>query len=272
VAVAAIVQNLVSNLSQLQGLVPKIATLAGLVARVGQMVDAIERLEKESRYEKQNQRIIEDHNLILENVDVTTPNSNVKLISNLNLVIKPSYSTIIMGPSGVGKSSLLRVIGGLWPTTGIIRRPLTKGKDGIFFLPQRPYIISGNLRSQIIYPDNVSIELDTQLKDILTSVKLDYLLDRCTLDDVLVWEDILSPGEQQRLAFARLFYHRPRYAIMDESTSALDIELEDKLLTECLNLGITLISVAHRPSVIKYHVQMLKLDHDGNHKITNIDQ
>jgi len=189
------------------------------------------------------------------------------LVENLNLEVLPSNPMCIMGPSGCGKSSLLRVLGGLWSVhSGQIARPLTIGQGGIFFLPQNSYTTHGTLREQLLYPlseDDVLVT-DAALICILDFVDLNFLGSEHGLHAARPWADILSGGEMQRLGFARLFFHSPRYAILDEATSALDIALEARCLSRCRELGITLVSVAHRPSAAAFHATILRLDGTGN--------
>ena len=121
------------------------------------------------------------------------------------------------------------MIGGLWSfDRGVLTRPHSIGQRGIFFVPQRPYITHGSLRQQILYPHEESQQeqSDERLGEILASVGLGYLVQRWGLDKQADWADMLSGGEQQRLGFARVFYHRPAFAVMDESTSALDVAVE----------------------------------------------
>ncbi len=162
--------------------------------------------------------------------------------------------------SGCGKSSLLRIIGGLWAfDSGTISRPQLVGRGGIFFVPQRPYITLGTLRQQIVYPHTVEqqMETDTVLENILATVGLSYLLVRWGFDRSADWADMLSGGEQQRMGFARLLYHRPAFAVMDEATSALDEDLQQRCLLACKEAKISMINVAHRPSVIAFHELVL---------------
>ena len=144
-------------------------------------------------------------------------------------------------------------------------RPSKIGRDGIFFVPQRPYITPGTLREQILYPHEVhqQMEPDRRLREIMDSVGLGYLVQKWGFDVRMDWADMLSGGEQQRLGFARVFYHRPAFAVMDESTSALDLALEARCLQGCRDANISMINVAHRPSVIPFHEFALTYDGDA---------
>jgi putative ATP-binding cassette transporter len=163
-----------------------------------------------------------------------------------------------MGNSGCGKSSLLRALAGLWNSgTGVIVRPELAE---MLFLPQRPYMILGTLREQLIYP-NAQFDLSNQeLHQVLHQVHLADLAERFGGFDIEQdWSDLLSLGEQQRLAFARLLVTKPKYAILDEATSALDINNEEHLYNLLIATGITFISVGHRPNLRKYHQLILNL-------------
>ena len=188
------------------------------------------------------------------------------LFRNLTFEVKEGDSLIIMGPSGAGKTSLLRILGGLWPyDSGTITKPARVGFQGMFFLPQRPYITLGTLRQQLIYPDTGTKQRmgDGALTELLRKVGLHHLT--CFeggLDAHQPWADMLSVGEQQRIGFCRMFYHEPKFVLMDESTSALDLELESRCMELCTTLKITLISVGHRPSLKQFHKQVLTLTGD----------
>lgn len=163
-----------------------------------------------------------------------------------------------MGASGNGKSSILRAIAGLWNAgSGYIYRPPMKE---IFFIPQRPYMILGSLSTQLLYPDTKRYISDEQLQSCLAKVNLGDLAERVGGFDVeLNWADILSLGEQQKLAFARLFLANPRYAVLDESTSALDVANEKHLYELLKGLDITFISVGHSQTLVQYHDYIVEI-------------
>ncbi len=205
--------------------------------------------------------------LALEALTLHPPQSERVLIKELNLILKPGDALLITGESGCGKSSLLRAIAGLWNTgSGVIQHPPL---DSCFFLPQQPYLQAGTLRSQLLYPSTESQLNDTHLDDaqlleLLKQVHLPRLAERVGgLDAVQDWEKLLSVGEQQRLAFARVLVHAPKVVILDEATSALDSGNEASLYARLRESGTTLISIAHRPAVLRHHTHVLHLLGDG---------
>lgn len=182
------------------------------------------------------------------------------LFQGVNLTIQKGQSVCIVGPSGCGKSSLLRVIGGLWGITGgAVKKPSKVGKDGVFFLPQRPYVFLGGLHAQICYPACPKGEAcpegddSDKVKQILATVHLSHLLTKYGLTTSQDWASVLSISEMQRLNFARMFFQRPFFCLADECTSALELRLESLLYSKCAEYGITMVSVAHRPTVIPHH-------------------
>ncbi len=196
--------------------------------------------------------------LCVENVTLYTPQFNRLLIRDLSLRLSPGEGLMIAGPSGCGKSSLLRALAGLWRTgSGTVR---TLPAEQVFFLPQRPYMQLGTLRSQILYPAEASAHSDAQLLEILDAVHLGGLAERVGgLDAVHDWEKLLSMGEQQRMAFARVLARRPRVVILDEATSALDAATEAALYQRLRDTGATMVSIAHRHAVLRYHTHVLEL-------------
>jgi putative ATP-binding cassette transporter len=200
--------------------------------------------------------------LALESLTLHPPQSKRVLIKELTLALQPGDALLITGDSGCGKSSLLRAIAGLWHTgSGVIHHPPV---EDFFFLPQQPYLQSGTLRSQLIYPSAQSDLSDEQLLEVLEQVHLPLLAERVGgLDAVHDWEKLLSVGEQQRLAFGRVLVHEPSIVILDEATSALDSGNEASLYARLRDSGTTLISVAHRAEVLRHHTHVLRLMGEG---------
>ncbi|MBW4463117.1 MAG: ABC transporter ATP-binding protein/permease [Nodosilinea sp. WJT8-NPBG4] len=199
--------------------------------------------------------------LALKEFTLQTPNYQRTLVENLSIDIPDQTGLLIVGPSGCGKSSLLRAIAGLWHSgSGTIYRPEL---DNILFLPQKPYMILGTLREQLLYPNTSQVVDDAGLQVALEKVNLANLVERFGgFDAVEEWGDVLSLGEQQRLTFARILVSRPDFAILDEATSALDLANEAKLYDYLHHSGTTFISVGHRESLVGYHQTTLKLAED----------
>lgn len=181
------------------------------------------------------------------------------LTESLTFTLPAGAHTLISGPNGSGKSSIARLVAGLWPTyRGLVSRPRNMGADGLMVLPQRPYLSIGTLRDQVIYPHSEidmreSGRSDRDLKSVLEAVRLGYLPDReGGWDTRKEWKDVLSGGEKQRMAFARLLYHEPRFAIIDEGTSAVSSDVEGLLYETCKARGITLVVVSTRVSLKRY--------------------
>ena len=194
----------------------------------------------------------------LDQVTLLTPNRARMLIQDLTVALSPADSLLVVGQSGVGKSSLLRAVAGLWTEGGgTVRRPPLRD---IFFLPQKPYMLLGSLRDQLLYPRLGRDVEEAQLREALAAVRLQDLPERVGGFDVtLDWADVLSLGEQQRLAFARLLLNRPGYAVLDEATSALGLADEATLYAKLHDLKIRYISVGHRRSLLDYHTRVLDL-------------
>ncbi|CAB9503399.1 D family member 2, chloroplastic [Seminavis robusta] len=238
----------------------------------------------------------------IQNLTLTTPtikttrhhhDDNARtLVGQLNVSIQWGEHLLIVGPSGAGKSSLLRAMAGLWDSgSGCIQRPVDAD---VYFLPQKPYCAQGTLRDQLLYPDTTtassttsseqhaynpdSTTSDSNLLTILSAVDLADLPRRAGnsenpvqgLDATMDWSNVLSLGEQQRLAFGRLLVNRPKMVILDESTSALDVEAERRMYGLLRKNGITYVSVGHRPSLEAYHHTKLILQGGDLHLVESI--
>ncbi len=208
--------------------------------------------------------------LSIQKMTLFTPNSEQELVRDLTVNLSADERLLIVGASGAGKSSILRAVAGLWTNGGgiIVRPELSE----MLFLPQRPYMLLGTLREQLLYPKNDASISDEQLRQVLERVHLPHLADRFNWDEVLDWSMVLSLGEQQRLAFARIFLCRPRYAILDEATSALDVANERHLYQELQSTQVVYLSVGHRPTLVDYHQKVLELTGGGGWRILTVEE
>ena len=199
--------------------------------------------------------------LVVEHLSLQTPNYQQTLVEDLSVELPPGHGLLVMGPSGCGKSSLLRAIAGLWNSgNGTIVRPEL---NQMLFLPQRPYMVLGTLRDQLLYPNTHLETTDQHLKQVLEQVNLAGLDERFGgFEAEQDWADVLSLGEQQRLTFARLLLNKPKYAILDEATSALDLANEERLYQNLQAMGTTFLSVGHRSTLANYHQSLLELSQD----------
>ncbi|KAJ3026412.1 UNVERIFIED_CONTAM: hypothetical protein HDU68_005710 [Siphonaria sp. JEL0065] len=266
-----------------------LAELAGYTSRVSLLLEVFRDMQtnnfKKNLVSNYNQAVLNgkgsgdfvetEEEIQFENVPIVSPNGDT-LIKDLNFSLKPGMHLLIVGPNGSGKSSLFRILGGLWPLYGgVVHKP---NRKKIFYIPQRPYLSNGTLRDQIIYPDthvdmlarNIS---DVDLLTILTTVQITNLVSANPegLDATRDWKDVLAGGDKQRIAMARLFYHCPTFAILDECTSSVSMEAEKLLYTHAQELGISVMTVSHRPSLWKYHNWILQFDGEGGYAFLELD-
>jgi putative ATP-binding cassette transporter len=210
-----------------------------------------------------------DGTVELDDVEVRTPDGK-QLIKPLDMRLEVGDTLVVTGPSGSGKTTLLRSLAELWPfTSGTLTRPC--GPNETMFLSQLPYVPLGDLRAVVTYPGEERTIGDEALRDMLEKVALPHLVVR--LDEVLDWAKVLSPGEQQRIAFARILLTKPKAVFLDEATSALDEGLEFMLyqLVRAELPDTILVSVSHRTTVEQHHTHELELLGDGEWRLGRVE-
>lgn len=279
--------NLADAGSRMMYSIKDLAELAGSTSRVYTLISTLHRVHANA-YPPPRGSIPEPYSLPdvrgtlqlgfdgvrLEDVPVVAPGlypmGGEVLIDNLSFIVAPGEHLLITGPNGAGKSAVARIAAGLWPTyRGLTSRPLKKGQDGIMFLPQRVYLTTGTLRDQVIYP-HTEIDMrdagrrEAELQSILAAAKLDYLTEReGGWDTRKEWKDVLSGGEKQRMGIARLLYHEPRFAFVDEGTSAVSSDVEGLLYDEAKGRGIS-----KRCCFMSDHANVRSTDHDLDTSVT----
>ena len=204
-----------------------------------------------------------DNKIIVKNLNVYTPN-NEKLLEGVNAEMVHGEHYLIKGASGIGKSTLVRVVAGIWPYgSGEISLPKNKN---IMYLPQKPYMPVGTLEEALLFPDDIGYLSEEKLIQLLHDVHLPELVDQ--LNRATMWSEHLSSGELQRVAFIRVLIHKPDWVFLDETTSALDIESE-KFMYNLLKARLphcSIISVGHRPSLDAYHTHQIDLSTYSMHR------
>jgi len=256
--------------------------LGGLTYRVWSLINALENPEElKLPTEPDNPpQFVESDVLTFKNVSIYKPDGTL-LVKHLNFTVTPGMRVIVTGENGVGKSSLFRVLRGLWPlSVGTIESPPRDSLKTFYFLSQDNFVPIGSLREIIIYPHLVKDmkaagKTDEELWQVLAWANLADLKINGTkpsMDTVLDWEVHLSPGQKQRMAFARLLYHRPKYAILDDCTNGVAPDVEVELYDRCRNLEISAVTISHKAELKHLHDYELHFDGRGGYKFIELNK
>jgi putative ATP-binding cassette transporter len=238
---------------------PKMADWTASARRVASLMVALDDLEHAETEEGFDRITIsregEAAALRLENLSVRL-NDGTAVVGDTDVTIMPGERVLIAGDSGSGKSTLVRAIAGLWPWGGGSVEVQRNAK--MFLLPQRPYVPIGTLRRAATYPDAADSKGIEEVAQAFKRVGLKHLVDK--LEEDAPWDQTLSGGEKQRVAFARILLHKPDIVVLDEATSALDPKSQVKLMELLTDQPkMTLLSIGHRPELEAFHTRKIEL-------------
>lgn len=254
---------LIHKLTTVLEMSQKFVTVAGTSHRI---IELVQVLEDQQTLNKHSCEWKQGEDLFYEISNLKVENNHKILLKNVNMSIGRRKNVFIHGPSGSGKTSLLRVIRGLWDSKcGQIS--ICSSNDRIFFAPQIPILTSGSIADQITYPKHTksfSTRDIEKMREILKFLDVSHMLKR-TDNNLLKtcdwnWYQVLSPGEIQRMVFARVFYQKPDLLIIDEGTNAVSIDLEEKIYGRLAQEGITVLTLGHRTSLMKFHSVIYKIE------------
>ncbi|UJR20946.1 hypothetical protein I4U23_024055 [Adineta vaga] len=277
-----ITMYLIYCFSQLNDLTDKVTLIAANTHRVQTFVEFMKNIDITWAEKQINQNNQQNEILTIKDLSYSIPNNHKHiLMKNLNLTLYQGQCLLITGDSGVGKTSLFRILHSIWPVN--IHGSFSYNSGHAFLLPQRPYFTNQSLHDELAYPNvqNLpTITRQTQIEQLLSEWNLLHILDSVE-SSVFVcpkypWQDILSPGELQRLSFLRLILRLSfdssnlNLVFLDEITSSLDVHMEMKMYNYLIERHLTLISIGHRESLRQYHQIELKLSKNGKYLVEKL--
>jgi putative ATP-binding cassette transporter len=239
---------------------PRLADWTASANRVGSLMvslDSLERAESGAGISRIERGETQGAALRLQDLSVTLDDGTA-VVQDAEVDVAPGERVLVAGESGTGKSTLVRAIAGLWPWGD--GRVQVQADAKIFLMPQRAYVPLGTLKRAVTYPRSPEDFSADEVKQALERVGLSHLVDR--LEDEEPWDQVLSGGEKQRVAFARILLHKPEIIVLDEATAALDPDSQDKMMEMLTNelKATTIVSVGHRPELEEFHDRKITLE------------
>jgi ABC-type uncharacterized transport system fused permease/ATPase subunit len=261
----AVVNHSFSAFGSLMELHGKAESLIGHVHRVSLLLESLDKVEQlcsgqtDGDLQESGTVTFQEGGSVVEfkDCDILTPNHSQTLAKNMSWKVERGRGLLVTGPNGSGKTSVFRILGGLWPLhSGQVTAP--KPKVDVLFIPTTPYMPIGTFVDQVTYPEHLSLPLSPQqearLQKVLEQVKLTYLLEREGADKFSDrFENTFSLGEQQRLNVARVLWHAPRFACLDECTSAVALDGEEEIYQHFQKLEITPLTSSQKPWLTNFH-------------------
>lgn len=252
--------SMIGGISMLISIAQDFSKLCGYSTRILELWNAVFS-EQKPIPSKENKKQV-----VMKNVDITAP-GNKKILSNLSFTINKGDSIYITGPSGVGKTSIFRVLSKLWPVSaGEIELP-PYGRNSFLILTQNPYIpTSGSFDDALAFPLKASAVEQEELLRAVEELNLTKVRDR--VREMGDWSAGLSSGERQRVALARVLIHKPEFVLLDEATSANEASLEVKFFNKISAMGMTVLTISHNQTLRQHHKYSLDIDESGEYKIS----